>query len=93
MDIMTNQNTPLCKATTKYAETPEYVFRGMSMGGDKTSENHISSVNGCKPGDYAVQELTKSQSWVVNGNYDYAAHEGNIEKGKQSDVSFCIVLA
>lgn len=84
---MTNQNNPLCKTTTKYSETPDYIFRGMSMGADKTTQNHISSMNGCKAGEYTVQEMKKSQSWIINGNYDYAAHEGNIEKGKQMDVS------
>lgn len=57
------------------------------MGADKTTEKHISSMDGCKPGEYQVQEMKKDQSWVINGNYDYGVHEGNTEKGKQAEVS------
>lgn len=60
----------------------------MSMGDDKTTEKHISSMDGCKPDEFTVKEMKKDQSWTINGNYDYGVHEGNIEKGKQMDVSF-----
>ncbi|QDS68772.1 hypothetical protein FKW77_005252 [Venturia effusa] len=92
VDIMTNPDSPLCKTTTKYSETPDYIFRGTAMGGDKTAQNHISSMDGCKSSDYAGQEMKKSQSWIISGNYDYDAHEGNIEKGKQMEIMATAVV-
>lgn len=83
---MTNQNNDmLCKTSTKYSETPDYIYRGKMMGSDKPAKDHISSMDDCKLG--GIAEMKKSQSWVVKGNYDYAAHEGNLEKNKQADVS------
>ncbi|KAE9982716.1 hypothetical protein EG328_010709 [Venturia inaequalis] len=92
LDITTNPDKTLCRTTTKYAETPEYIFKGMSMGDDKTTEKHISSMDGCKPDEFTVKEMKKDQSWTINGNYDYGVHEGNIEKGKQMDIMATVVV-
>jgi hypothetical protein len=61
------------------------------MGGDKVAADHISSMEGCKNGDITViKELKKGQSWIVRGSYDYGAHEGNLERGKQAEVSISV---
>jgi hypothetical protein len=88
-EFHSSKNTPLCKSTAKYAETPAYKYTGTSMGGDKVARDHISSMPGCqKDTDFKVKELKKDQSWIARGYYNYTAREGNLEQGKQSEVSF-----
>lgn len=84
-----SENKLLCTVTAKYSETPKYKYNGNSMGGDKVALDHISSMNGCRTEkDFNVQELKKSQSWLVRGHYNYTARKGNLERGKQAEVSF-----
>jgi hypothetical protein len=87
IDILANRNSLLCTAKTKYSETLEYVYRGKSMGGDKVAKDHISSMPGCQHQDIKELELKRDQSWLVHGAYDYSRYEGNLEKGRQSEVS------
>jgi len=87
IDIRMSPSSSLCKSIPKYSETPEYRYKGASMGGDKVAVDHISSMQGCKnEGITGVKELKKGQSWIVRGSYDYKAHEGNLEKGKQAEI-------
>jgi hypothetical protein len=87
IDIRFSANNSLCKSTTVYSESPGYIFRGTAMGEDKVATNHISSMVGCKPSDFAIRELKKDQEWFVGGNYDYDKREGNLERGVQANVS------
>lgn len=61
------------------------------MMGDKVAVKHISSMKGCTNADIDKLTLAKDQEWAVKGNYDFTKHDGNLEGGKQSDVScsFC----
>jgi hypothetical protein len=90
IDIRFSANDSLCKSTTVYSESPAYIYKGISMGEDKVATDHISSMLGCKPSDFAVRELKKSQEWFVGGNYDYDKRAGNLEHGVQSNVSIDI---
>jgi hypothetical protein len=79
-----------CVSTAKYSEKPEYVFKAANMGGDKVATNHISSMTGCEKNLVKTNrmETSKNQTWSLKGNYDYSKKEGNLERGKQADVSF-----
>jgi hypothetical protein len=88
IDIRMTPSTSLCKSVTKYSETPAYKYKGTSMGGDKVATNHISSMQGCNEEDITgSQQLKKGQSWSVKGRYDYKKYDGNLERGRQSEVS------
>lgn len=87
IEIRASSTGTLCKASAKYGESPDYLFRGTSMGGDKVAKSHISSMGGCTSENLKVKELKKGQSWSVKGSYDYSKYEGDLEAGKQSDVS------
>jgi hypothetical protein len=87
IDIRADANSSLCTASTRYSESPDYVYKGTSMGGDKVAKNHISSMPGCDNKNIKIRELKKDQNWLVSGAYDYAKFEGNLEKGMQSEVS------
>jgi hypothetical protein len=90
IDIRFSANNSLCKSATVYSESPEYIYRGTSMGDDKVAKDHISSMSGCKPSDLSIRELKKDQAWFVGGNYDYDKRQGNLERGVQADVSIHI---
>lgn len=93
MDVIPGNNTRLCRTTARYAETPEFVYRGMDMGDDKIAKNHISSMSGCTPEELGTTTMvSKDQSWVVHGHYDYSLYEGNLERGKQNKVSLIAFL-
>lgn len=92
VDLKATQSNSLCRMPAAYSEKPEYVFKGMDMGGEKTAKNHISSMPGCTPKDFKVQSMNKNQSWVVKGNYDYGKREGNLENGKQSEIMAIAVV-
>jgi hypothetical protein len=87
IEIRASNTSALCTATAKYGESPDYFYRGTSMGGDKVAKNHISSMGGCRGENLKVKELKRGQSWSVRGNYDFSKYEGNLERGKQSEVS------
>lgn len=87
IELLASGTDTLCKATAKYGESPDYNYSGTSMGGDKVAKTHISSMAGCTNENVKVKELKKGQSWSVKGNYDYAKYEGDLEAGKQSEVS------
>ncbi|KAF2666114.1 hypothetical protein BT63DRAFT_416527 [Microthyrium microscopicum] len=92
VDIQMTADKSLCKTQTQYAETPEYIWRGTDMGTDKVATKHISSMKGCTNADVGPVELKKGQSWMVQGNYDFAQHDGNLEGGKQSEIMAIAVV-
>lgn len=75
-------NSSICNSHAKYAESEKYVFKDAkkmpAMGGDLVAENHISSMGWCNK--EAKVKLSKDQSWVLKGNYDYAKYEGNKDR-------------
>jgi len=86
---------PLCHSKAVYAGKPEYVFRdvGMAMHGDKVAKDHISNMEGCGPNDIGVKRMSKSQSWVTKGFYDYNKRTPDIEGGTPAEVmAIAIVL-
>jgi hypothetical protein len=87
IDILATGNNSLCMAKARYSEKPEYIYRGISMGGDKVAKDHISSMPGCENHEIKAMELKSDQRWYVKGAYDYSRYEGNLEKGRQSEVS------
>jgi hypothetical protein len=93
IEIRASGTDTLCTAAAKYGESPDYYYRGTSMGGDKVAKSHISSMGGCTNENLKVKELKKGQSWIVKGNYDYSRFEGNLEAGKQSEVSWHLDLS
>ena len=87
-EFLASANTSLCRATAKYSETAEYKYKGTSMGGDKVAQDHISSMPGCqKSEDFSIKEIKRDQSWTASGHYNYTARQGNLERGRQADVS------
>jgi hypothetical protein len=78
----------LCGSQTVYAEKPEFVYARPNMGADKPARDHISSMTPCLK-DLKTQDLNlrKSQSVELIGKYDYEKHAGNVEDGKQGEVS------
>jgi hypothetical protein len=56
------------------------------MGSDKIATEHISNMPGCEPDKFSVKYMKRDQSWTVNGHYDYSLREGNLEKGKQTEI-------
>jgi len=93
IDIKAGPNEVLCKSNAAYSENPKYVFRGTNMGKDKVAKDHISSMHDCVAKDFKVKEVKKSQTWTTTGFYDFAKRNGNLEKGKQSEImAISIVL-
>jgi hypothetical protein len=81
----------MCKQEVKYGESPAFKFTGTAMVNDKPAVDHISSMGTCKVD--SAKEMKKTQSWVVDGHYDFDKAAGNIENGKQSNVmSIALVL-
>jgi len=89
LDVLTKSNSTICTSTAKYAENSEYVYRdaGANMGPDKVAKDHISSMTGCEKNKMVPGMLTTDQSWQINAKYDYSKKDGNLESGKQADVS------
>jgi hypothetical protein len=86
MDMFTAKDQLLCTTQAEYVESPEFIFNGTSMYGDKVARDHLSSMAGCKRENFPVKEMKHDQAWVLRGRYDYRVHEGNLEHGKQSEV-------
>jgi len=94
IDIEAKPGKLLCSSKALYAGKPEYVYRetSMAMHGDKVARDHISSMDKCGRDDIRVDKLTKDQSWVVKGRYDYTVHDANLEAGKPSEVMAIAVV-
>lgn len=92
IDVKANSSSSLCNSPAQYSEINDYVWRGAVMGQDKVAKDHISSMPGCSPKDFKVSQMKKDQSWMVRGSYDYEKKEGNLEKGKQSDIMAIAIL-
>ncbi|KAF2419607.1 hypothetical protein EJ08DRAFT_706428 [Tothia fuscella] len=87
MDVeVRNTNNTVCKGVAKYSETPAYIYRGSSMGGDKVAKDHISSMPGCGAEGSAGLEVKRDQVWSLKGKYDYDQREGNLENGRQAEI-------
>jgi len=94
IDILAS-GSQLCRSTPVYSGKSEYVFKDttMAMHGDKISRDHISSMSGCGPKDVKIAQMTRSQTWITKGNYDYNKRAANIEGGKPSEImAIAIVL-
>lgn len=85
VDINATSQEKVCTTSARYAETPEYRFEGKNMGNDKVAVDHISSMTPCQP---VVEHLTATQNWSVTGTYDYDKRAGNIDRGKQGEVTY-----
>jgi hypothetical protein len=88
--IIVDNSTEACNSVARYGETPEYIFK-MPMsnmhGPDvKIAEKHISSMSTCYFNDIGVRKMTKDQSWVLKGDYNYDEHPGNSEDGEPSEI-------
>jgi hypothetical protein len=78
----------LCKSEARYSESAEYVFSGTVMGDSKPARDHISSMSSCHDEIHNSQAwIKKTQSLQVYASYDYDTHAGNLNEGKQEDVS------
>ncbi|KAF2665343.1 hypothetical protein BT63DRAFT_62241 [Microthyrium microscopicum] len=84
IEIRTNNNTQLCNSNARYAETPQYKFTWGKMGDDELAVDHISSMSHCGVKDTM---LSKDQEWSISGKYDFDQRAGNLDHGKQSEVS------
>src|ERR1700753_1707310 len=85
---MLGKGQMLCETTSRYSESPEFRFTGMSMGPDRAAKEHISSMTPClKALKTTDLYLRKNQSLQVIGKYNYGQREGNMENGKQGEVS------
>jgi hypothetical protein len=83
----------LCEATTKYAEKPEFISPAKyASGGHSHGEGkHISSMSVCFQGvnsGIPIKKLDPSQSWSIDGYYDYNKYEGakHGDTGKQDSI-------
>jgi len=88
VETMLGNGKMLCRSDTRYSESPEFRFVGSAMGPDKAAKDHISSMTPCLAS--AKKEdlwLKKSQQLQVIGKYDYGTRQGNMENGKQGEVS------
>jgi hypothetical protein len=87
-------DTLVCDSVAKYAEKPEFVFKGTSMAsGEKIAENHISSMKVCYfSGDHVLNKMTP---WTLKAKYDYEKYTGNLEAdGDQANImSIAIAFA
>jgi hypothetical protein len=87
----------LCKSNAVYSDQPlskEYTYiepKGMQMR-DKAAKHHIYSMPNCTINDFKVKSMQRSQSWVVEGFYDFDKRQGNLENGKQSEIMAIAVL-
>jgi hypothetical protein len=88
VQIFATEDTEVCNSVAKYSESEEFVYTAPSrvMNDMHIAKNHISSMSSCWSGDMKVQELKKTQKWILKGHYDYDTFEGNTEAGKQADV-------
>jgi hypothetical protein len=90
IDINAGPEATLCKTSANYGERNEYIFTKGEMMGDRVAREHISSMSGCSPEEIKSSEynmLRKDQEWTMKGFFNYDAREGNLESGKQSEVS------
>jgi hypothetical protein len=95
IDIVAGGGTTLCKSTAVYSGRPDYVYRdtGMAMHGDKVARDHISNMDGCGPKDASIKQMSRNQSWITKGTYDYNKKTANLEAGSPSEVmAIAIVL-
>jgi hypothetical protein len=50
-------------------------------------------MNGCGPKDIGIARMTRDQSWLTTGYYNYGEKEPNKEAGKPSEImAIAIVL-
>jgi hypothetical protein len=91
LDIKVN-NKVLCSSKAAYAQSKEYIngggngAHGASTHGHGVALKHISSMSSCYVPNIPVTELTKDQSWHVEGQYDYSQHDGNKDGNKQAEI-------
>jgi hypothetical protein len=83
----------ICRSTTKYSESPRFVFQGATNGPDKAAKDHISSMTSCRQ-SWGEKELwlNKSMSVSLRGEYDYGKWPGNLEGGKQGEIMAITML-
>jgi hypothetical protein len=94
IQVKASPSNLVCNSVAKYGESPEYIFKpAMDMPSDtKFAEKHISSMSSCYFEQLKVRKLEKSQSWAIDGAYDYDRFEGNTEGGKQQDVMAIAIM-
>jgi hypothetical protein len=93
VDIKYGASQPLCRSKAAYAEKDEFVSPAKyASGGHSHGEGkHISSMSVCFKGinsGLPVAKLDPSQSWSIDGLYDYDKFEGakHGSTGKQDSV-------
>jgi len=93
IDILAG-GSPLCRSKPIYSGRSDYVFKdtSMAMHGDKISRDHISSMEGCGPKDIKIPQMTRTQTWLAKGNYDYNKRAANIEGGKPSEIMAIAII-
>jgi len=82
-------NATVCDSVAKYAESPEFVFKGATTmaSGEKFAEKHISSMNVCYYNEPKAMKLDKGKPWLLKGVYDYDKFAGNREAdGEQASI-------
>lgn len=93
LEVFTSNSSSVCTSQAKYAESYKYIFKDSKsaamMGGDQVAEKHISTMTWCghSASPAKVKTLSKEQSWVLKGNYDYDRFDGNKDrKGRQEHI-------
>lgn len=64
-------------------------------GGERVATNHISQMSTCYYDEVAAvgRKLDPSQTWVIDGRYDYDKFEGNLDHdGEQSDIMAIAIM-
>jgi hypothetical protein len=91
-------NALLCSSRASYATSPEYIFAKPKMpmpGGEVIATNHISKMSTCYYDEVAAvgRVLDPSQTWVIDGVYDYDKYQGNLDsEGEQSDLMAIAIM-
>jgi hypothetical protein len=92
VDVNYGPGKAFCSCKAKYAEKPEYIQApgsGHGSGAHLAVIKHISSMSQCDVGlgNLPINKLEKSQSWFVEGKYDYSQFEGMKDpNGRQSEI-------
>lgn len=64
-------------------------------GNEVVATNHVSSMSTCYYDEVGPlgRKFDPSQSWLIEGNYDYGKFEGNLGgEGEQSDVMVIAIM-
>lgn len=64
-------------------------------GGEVVATEHISKMSTCYYDEVATvgRKLDPSQSWVIDGRYDYDKFTGNLDhEGEQSDIMAIAIM-